>query len=593
MARLNTYATDGAPDASDKVIGSDSTGTITKNYPLGNIATWLKSSGATAVLGQNNFTFQTVADPRVGRLPGTFSLPVIGGDGTPFDAVTALKFSQQSDTGQNIADFIASTVGSRVILGQLDNLNAFGVYLLESFTQDSAAPTFYDAVLTFVGGNGTLIGGSPYGMATYSSTQTDGGAWGSITGTVTDQTDLVTYVTSERLNYPVQSPNGTSFIIVAGNDGTLAAIPPDSTAPSITSVPTISGTLNVAETLTVVAGTVTGIPAPTTAFQWQRSDNGTTGWADIAGATDPSYLLDDADAGKYIRVKQTEENALGAATENSLATSIIGQTLFFGVLDIHPGAAAGFSLRRLTRLYEGPLIRVRRKVDNASADIGYDVLGNLDTAALNSFCNPGGVPTDAKLEIWYNQVAIGDDATQSTDTKQLTIVENGFVVGLNGKPAMYPPVGNIQSANTLPFSIQYSGSPDLSSFLVSQISYANTFILTPDDNINTPDGIIMWTRFGGVGAYRSGGGHSSNTFTQHLSASLFNLNGYGGYIDGNLVRTDTTSSMNDDWNFNFINIYSGVTDSDDKIQEVILYLADKSNQREAIENTINEYYQIY
>ena len=136
MARLNTYATDGAPDASDKVIGSDSTGTITKNYPLGNIASWLKSSGATAVLGQNNFTFQTVADPQVGRLPGTFSLPVIGGDGTPFDAITALKFSQQSDTGQNIADFIASTVGSRVILGQLDNLNAFGVYLLASFTQE-------------------------------------------------------------------------------------------------------------------------------------------------------------------------------------------------------------------------------------------------------------------------------------------------------------------------------------------------------------------------------------------------------------------------------------------------------------------------
>ena len=175
MARLSTYAIDGTPVSSDKLIGTDSAGTVTKNYPLGDVADWLKSSGATGILGQNNYTFQIAIDPNEGRKLGAFSFENYGGDGTAFSAVTTLRFSAYSSAGQNVAEYINTTVGGRVILGQLDDLNSFGVYVLTSFIQNQSEPTFYDANLVFVKGNGNLRGEKTYGLATYSDVSSSGG----------------------------------------------------------------------------------------------------------------------------------------------------------------------------------------------------------------------------------------------------------------------------------------------------------------------------------------------------------------------------------------------------------------------------------
>ena len=166
MARLSTYAIDGTPVSSDKLIGTDSAGTVTKNYPLGDVADWLKSSGATGILGQNNYTFQIAIDPNEGRKLGAFSFENYGGDGTAFSAITTLRFSAYSSAGQNVAEYINTTVGGRVILGQLDDLNSFGVYVLTSFIQNQSEPNFYDANLVFVKGNGNLRGEKTYGLAT-------------------------------------------------------------------------------------------------------------------------------------------------------------------------------------------------------------------------------------------------------------------------------------------------------------------------------------------------------------------------------------------------------------------------------------------
>jgi len=175
MARISTYAIDGTPVSSDKLIGTDSAGAVTKNYPLGDVADWLKSSGATGILGQNNYTFQIALDPNEGRKIGSFSFENYGGDGTAFSDVTTLRFSASSSTGQNVAAYIDTTVGGRVILGQLDDLNSFGVYVLTSFVQNQTEPAFYDANLVFVKGNGTLQGNSSYGLATYSDVSSSGG----------------------------------------------------------------------------------------------------------------------------------------------------------------------------------------------------------------------------------------------------------------------------------------------------------------------------------------------------------------------------------------------------------------------------------
>jgi len=220
------------------------------------------------------------------------------------------------------------------------------------------------------------------------------------------------------------SPNDTAYRIVVGNDGTLAAIPPTSTAPSITTLPTISGTLNVGETLTATAGNVSGEPTPTRVLQWQRSDNGTTGWADISGATGTTYLLGSLDEDKYIRVVQTEENILGTATANSVSTTQIGPILYAYLLDDYSGASAAYSLRRLSSTYTGDAIVVRRASDNTTQSIGF-VNNELDTASLESFC----AGTDGFITTWYDQSGSGNHMTRVTAAFQPQIVSAGTSFG--------------------------------------------------------------------------------------------------------------------------------------------------------------------
>ena len=151
--------------------------------------------------------------------------------------------------------------------------------------------------------------------------------WGSITGTITDQTDLVTYVNRTRTSFDMQSQDGSTFTIVVSNAGALLVIPEGSTAPVITTLPTTTGTEKVWYTLAAIAGNVTGSPTPTRTWQWQRSANGTD-WANISGADTTTYTLVADDANKYIRAQQTETNVLGSVTASSAATGLISASVF-------------------------------------------------------------------------------------------------------------------------------------------------------------------------------------------------------------------------------------------------------------------------
>ena len=173
----------------------------------------------------------------------------------------------------------------------------------------------------------TLANQTPIAVTVNSQVSSGGGSWGSITGTITDQTDLVTYVNRAVPQFLMTSQDGTEFTIVVTNAGELLVIPEGSTAPTIIGIPTISGTEAVWYTLLAVPAAVTGSPTPDRAWQWQRSSNGTD-WVDITGATSISYLLVDLDGNNYIRVKQTESNVLGSVTAESASTGVIFPSQF-------------------------------------------------------------------------------------------------------------------------------------------------------------------------------------------------------------------------------------------------------------------------
>ena len=79
--------------------------------------------------------------------------------------------------------------------------------------------------------------------------------------------------------------------------------------------PTMAGVLQVAGRLTASPGTWSGSPAY--AYQWQRSTDGGSTWADLAGAIGQTYTLGPSDVGAAVRVMVTAVNASGSATAAS------------------------------------------------------------------------------------------------------------------------------------------------------------------------------------------------------------------------------------------------------------------------------------
>ena len=117
-------------------------------------------------------------------------------------------------------------------------------------------------------------------------------------------------------------------------------------------------------------------------------------------------------AGDVITVIGDAETA--PETTSVQATPSVPQNIYFAapalplpnpreglILDNYPGACAGFSLRKLTEGYDGPLVRVRR-ADGEEADIGFsDDRLNLDE--LLDFASGSSSDGDVEILIWYDQ----------------------------------------------------------------------------------------------------------------------------------------------------------------------------------------------
>ena len=214
MARISTYALDSDVSSTDKVIGTDSAGIITKNFKLSDVTDWMNNTGQVTIVGQNNFKFQTTG----GRQGGTVSFPNMAGANTPFSAITALVFSNDSVTGDVASTFMTTLIGKQIVLARLDNPNNFGIYTLEQFSARDQTGDFYDAVFTLVSANGEIISNKNYGFAGYTSSEGGGGGGGDKNFVFTQSVASATWVITHNLGkYPSASVTDSALNTVYGD----------------------------------------------------------------------------------------------------------------------------------------------------------------------------------------------------------------------------------------------------------------------------------------------------------------------------------------------------------------------------------------
>ena len=257
------------------------------------------------------------------------------------------------------------------------------------------------------------------------------------------------------------------------------------------------------------------------------------------------------------------------------------------LLDTYSGAAAAYSLRKLSSSYSGNAIRVRRSSDNAEQDINFNVFGELDTVSLLAFAGAG----DAFVKTWYDQAST-NDATQTTTANQPKIVSSGAVIVENGKPAVqFDGTDDELSVSSYPFSqsdiyIASIGKHTDTTTEGNLYSFGNASTIYALGFNRDAASTYSATRF--LGAHEAQG--DSYNQTQSLFSQLFASSTTSAYLDG--VQGTQSYTCRGRFNSNSIGGRDGLYFLNGNIQEIVIYDSDQSANRTNIESNIATFYDI-
>ena len=128
-----------------------------------------------------------------------------------------------------------------------------------------------------------------------------------------------------RLRFRVTASNSDGSTVAASNPTARVTPTAGSGAPANTSRPTISGTPVVGNRLQADRGQWSGDEPMTFAFQWLRCDTQGNDCASISGATRSQHDVQQADAGRTLRVRVTARNDDGRSQATSVQTAVVSQ----------------------------------------------------------------------------------------------------------------------------------------------------------------------------------------------------------------------------------------------------------------------------
>ena len=255
------------------------------------------------------------------------------------------------------------------------------------------------------------------------------------------------------------------------------------------------------------------------------------------------------------------------------------------LLDTYPATAA-YSLRKIRTAYSGSAIRVRRSLDNAEQDIGFDGSNNLDTSSLLSFvgANNGFVTT------WYDQQG-SDNATNVTAAQQPQIVSSGSVIYEGSLPTL-----DFAGAQQLIKSSTALSDVSLFTVMTSNNASSEMTAINLQDGTNTcflhlnrsTNNSLVYGSYNGTAVSQEGGNISGQLLASGFS--IFNSSA-NLFIDGVDVNQAYLGRSN--FGNSTIGSRSGSFWLTGNVSEFIYYNSSQSANRTAIEANINSYYSIY
>jgi len=161
MARISTYQRDTVVTKNDKVIGTDSSGSITKNFKLEDIAGFFSSTNAIGIATQFNFKFVTS-----NRSVQTISFdPLAAGD--TFDNVTSFVLSKFDAENNNISEYLKTYASKQIVIVRLDDYSNFGLFDVASVVDHTSLSDYLTVTVTNRTNQGSFIADKYYGLAIF------------------------------------------------------------------------------------------------------------------------------------------------------------------------------------------------------------------------------------------------------------------------------------------------------------------------------------------------------------------------------------------------------------------------------------------
>ena len=161
MARISTYQRDTVVTKNDKVIGTDSSGSITKNFKLEDIAGFFSSTNAIGIATQFNFKFVTS-----NRGVQTISFdPLAAGD--TFDNVTSFVLSKFDANNNNISEYLKTYASKQIVIVRLDDYSNFGLFDVASVADHPSLSDYLTVIVTNRTNQGSFIADKYYGLAIF------------------------------------------------------------------------------------------------------------------------------------------------------------------------------------------------------------------------------------------------------------------------------------------------------------------------------------------------------------------------------------------------------------------------------------------